>query len=320
VNKPEIVFLDYSTLGSTELSPIKKLGKTSVYELCAKNEIVKKAENAQIIITNKVVLDEEILSRLPQLKLICVAATGVNNIDLEACKKLGIAVSNVKGYSTPSVVQTMFSSLLSYVSKTSFFDKYVKDGSYAKSLIFTCMQQEFFEVRGKTLGIIGFGEIGQSAARIARSFGIKVVYYSTSGQNNRRGYKRVELEQLLQTSDFISVNCALNDKTKNLLGANMISKIGNRSVLMNFARGGIVDEAAVRDALNGGKLAAYITDVFEKEPITSSSPLFGVKDKNKLVLTPHIAWASVEARDRLVKEIALNIKAFLDGKQKNRVA
>ncbi len=320
MNKPEIVFLDYATLGSTKLSSIQKLGKTSIYELCAKSEIVERAKNAQIIITNKVVLDEEILSGLPQLKLICVAATGVNNIDLEACKKCGIAVSNVKGYSTPSVAQTMFSSLLSYVSKTAFFDKYVKDGSYAKSPIFTCMEQEFFEVRGKTLGIIGFGEIGQSVAKIARSFGIKVVYYSTSGQNSQRGYKRVELEQLLQMSDFISVNCALNDKTKNLLGADMLSKIGGRSVLMNFARGGIVDEAAVSDALNTGKLGAYITDVFEKEPIVASSPLFNVKDKNKLALTPHIAWASIEARDRLVKEIALNIKAFLDGKSKNRVA
>lgn len=315
----KIVFLDYATLGGSSLLSVQKLGSLGVYELTPKEEIVSRASDADIIIANKVILDADVLSQLPKLKLICVAATGVNNIDLIACEKLEIAVCNVKGYSTPSVVQIVFSSLLYAKSKISFFDNFVKDGSYSASPTFTCMDEQFSELCGKTFGIIGFGEIGQKVAKTARSFGAKVLYYSTSGQNDKKGYKRVELEELLAKSDVVSIHCALNEKTKNLISTEKISQMRKNAILMNFARGGIVDEEGVANALNSDSLGVYITDVFAKEPMESTSPLLGVKDKSRLVLTPHIGWASVEARDRLIKGVAQNIKAFLDGKRKNRV-
>lgn len=316
---PKIVFLDYATLGSSSLAPIEKLGELAVYETTKNDEIQKRACEAEIIVTNKVVLDEKTIASLPKLKLICIAATGVNNVDLKACQKQKIAVCNVKGYSTASVVQSAFSSLFFATSKISFFDNFVKDGSYAKSPIFTCMQNEFSEISGKTFGIIGFGEIGQKVGRTARSFGAKVVYYSTSGQNNKRGYKRVELDELLASSDIVSIHCALNEKTKDLIGKEKLLLLSKDAILMNFARGGIVDESAAAEALDAKKLGFYISDVFMKEPIESSSPLLRVKDKNRVVLTPHIAWASTQARDRLIGEITKNIRAFLSGKSNNRV-
>lgn len=315
-----IVFLDKSTIGITSLNKIKRLGTLETYETTDKEFVVSRAVDAEIIITNKVVIDENILSKLPKLKLICVAATGVNNIDLAACKKRGVAVYNVKGYSTNSVVQSVFSSLFYLVSKTYFFDAYIKDGSYSKSPIFTCMDTEFSEVYGKTMGIIGFGEIGKKVAKSAKSFGIKTVYYSTSGNNEQKGYKRVELDELLKVSDFIAVHCSLNEKTKNLLDSKAISKIKNSAVLINFARGGIVDENAVAKAIDENKLGGYISDVFEKEPMDAKSALLSIRNKQKLVLTPHIAWASVEARNRLIDGVAKNIKSFLNGNNENRVA
>jgi len=320
VSRVKLVFLDYATLGESSLLPIKKLCQTAdIYQLTSQDEIVSRAADADIIITNKVVIDAKVLSCLPKLKLICVAATGVNNIDLVACKKMGIAVCNVKGYSTPSVVQTAFSSLFYAKSKIAFFDKFVKDGSYSSASTFTCMDEQFSEIFGKTIGIIGFGEIGQKMAKTAKSFGAKVIYYSTSGQNNKKAFRRVELDELLAKSDIVSVHCALNESTKNLLCGKQISKMRKNAILMNFARGGIVNERDVVKALNSDLLGAYITDVFHKEPIETSSALFEVNDKDKLILTPHIGWASIEARDRLVKGVAHNIKAFLDGKQTNRV-
>lgn len=320
MKKPKAVFLDCATLGATSLEKIKKYADLEVYELTSREQILARASDAQIVITNKVVLDEEILVSLPKLKLICVAATGVNNIDLSVCKKLGVAVANVKGYSTQSVVQIVFSSLFYMLSKVHKFDDYVKSGHYAKSPIFTCMKPQFCEICGKTMGIIGFGEIGRNVAKIARSFGMKVLYFSTSGQNNQKGYKRVALDELLNKSDIVSIHCPLNEKTKNLIGQKELFGLKKDAILMNFARGGIVVEADVALALNERRLGGYISDVFESEPISPNSALLGVRDKSRLVLTPHIAWASVEARDRLVDGIAKNIKAFLDGKAKNRVA
>jgi glycerate dehydrogenase len=181
------------------------------------------------------------------------------------------------------------------------------------------MQEQFSEISGKTVGVVGFGEIGQKVAKTARSFGATVVYHSTSGQNNNKGFKRVGLDELLSKSDIVSVHCALNESTKNLISTEQISKMKKSAILMNFARGGIVDETGVAEALNAESLGAYISDVFDKEPIEAHSPLLGVKDRSKLTLTPHIAWASVEARQRLINGIAANIRAFFDDKQTNRV-
>lgn len=314
-----IVFLDADTVGNTSLAKLQKLGNLSIYKTTSQDLVVSRAIDADILITNKVVIDANNLSKLPKLRLVCVAATGVNNIDLQACQKKGVAVYNVKGYSTDSVAQSVFTSLFYFLSNISFFDKYVKDGSYSKSPIFTCMDKEYSEVCGKTLGIIGFGEIGQKVAKIAKAFGVKVVYYSTSGKNDKKGYKRVELDALFEKSDFVSLHCSLNENTKNLICADKLKIMNKKAVLINFARGGIVDEKALANALNQGVIAGYISDVFEKEPILSDSPLLSVKEKQKLVLTPHIAWASVEARRRLMDGVVKNIQSFLNDKSDNRV-
>ncbi|HRF56938.1 MAG TPA: D-2-hydroxyacid dehydrogenase [Campylobacterales bacterium] len=308
-----IVFLDYATLGGSSLAKIERLGLLSVYETTKSDEITLRAKDAEIIITNKVVLDESVINSLPKLKLICIAATGVNNIDLKACEKAGIAVCNVKGYSTTSVAQIVFSSLFYAISKISRFDAFVKNGEYAKSPIFTYMGEQFSELAGKNFGIIGFGEIGQRVANIALSFGANVLYYSTSGKNSVDGFRRVGLDEILQTSDILSVHAALNEHTKNLISEKEIQKLSKNAILINFARGGIVDEKAVAKALNADSLGAYISDVFEREPIANDSALLSIVNKEKLVLTPHIGWASIEARDRLIGEIANNIKAFLEG-------
>lgn len=312
MNTLNIVFLDYATLGGSSLNTIRELGSLTIYETTKNEEIIARAKDAQIIITNKVVLDECVISSLPKLKLICVAATGVNNIDLKACEKAAIAVRNVKGYSTESVAQIVFSSLFYTVSKITHFDAFVKNGEYAASPTFTCMNPQFSEIAGKNFGIIGFGLIGQKVARIATSFGANVLYYSTSGKNSVDGFRRVELEEILQTSDILSIHAALNEDTKNLINKEQLKKLSKNAILMNFARGGIIDETAVAQALNESSLGAYISDVFEREPIAKDSALLSVTNKEKLTLTPHIGWASVEARDRLVKEIANNIKAFLN--------
>ncbi len=313
MSSPSIVFLDYATLGGSSLAKIERLGSLDVYDTTNKDEIAEKAKDAEIIITNKVVLDESAISSLPKLKLICVAATGVNNIDLTACEKAGIVVRNVKGYSTASVAQIVFSSLFYAVSKISRFDAFVKNGEYAKSPIFTYMGEQFSELAGKNFGIIGFGEIGQRVANIASSFGANILYYSTSGKNSVDGFRRVELDEILQVSDILSIHAALNENTKNLISEKELQKLSKNAILMNFARGGIVDEKAVAKALNADTIGAYISDVFEGEPIAKDSALLSVVNKDKLTLTPHIGWASIEARDRLVGEIANNIKAFLDG-------
>lgn len=313
MSSPSIVFLDYATLGGSSLAKIERLGSLDVYDTTSKDEIAEKAKDAEIIITNKVVLDESAISSLPKLKLICVAATGVNNIDLTACEKAGIVVRNVKGYSTASVAQIVFSSLFYAVSKISRFDAFVKNGEYAKSPIFTYMGEQFSELAGKNFGIIGFGEIGQRVANIASSFGANILYYSTSGKNSVDGFRRVELDEILQVSDILSIHAALNENTKNLISEKELQKLSKNAILMNFARGGIVDEKAVAKALNADTIGAYISDVFEGEPIAKDSALLSVVNKDKLTLTPHIGWASIEARDRLVGEIANNIKAFLDG-------
>lgn len=308
----KIVFLDYATLGDSPLALIESLGELEVFDVTGKDEIVKRAKEADVIITNKVVLGADTLESLPKLRLICIAATGVNNVDLDACKRLGITVKNVKGYSTQSVVQTLFSSLLCAVSNAQKFDRYVKSQEYADSKIFTCMDFSFNELCGKRIGIIGFGEIGQSVAKVAKAFGMEPVYCSTSGANDNKGYERVTLQTLLESCDIASVHCALTENTKNLINDNALSKLSKNAILINFARGGIVDEAALARALNEDRLAMYISDVFEKEPIERSSPLFSVSNQDKLFLTPHIAWASVEARERLVSAIAENIKGFFE--------
>ncbi len=307
----KIVFLDRKTLGDDiTLEQFEKYGEVSSYESTKKGETLKRVSDADIIVTNKVVIDKEIMDN-SHIKLICVAATGMNNIDLDYAAQKGIEVKNVAGYSTSSVAQLTFSFVLKFVQKINFYDNYVKSGGWEKSDIFTNLDKPFYELDGKKWGIVGLGSIGLKVANIAKEFGCDIQYFSTSGKNNNKDYKSVSLEELLKTSDIITIHSPLNDATSNLINNTNISIIKKGAILLNLGRGGIVNEQDISDAINNSQDIYYGTDVVSKEPIESSSPLLSIKDKSRVVFTPHIAWASKEARIRLLNGIEGNIKEFV---------
>lgn len=307
----KIVFLDRKTLGDDiTLNQFEAYGDIETFESTSKNQTISRIKNAAIVITNKVVIDKEVIDNT-NIKLICVAATGMNNIDLEYASKKGISVKNVAGYSTASVTQLTFSHALNFIQKIGYYDNYVKDKGWENSEIFTNLDKPFYELDRKKWGIIGLGNIGKSVANVASSFGCEVSYYSTSGKNNNTQYEQKSLEELLKTSDIISIHCALNDSTKDLLNKTNLPMLKDGSILLNLGRGGIVNEQDITDILNSSKDIFFGTDVVTKEPIEANSPLLQVKNKNKIAFTPHIAWASKEARVRLLNGIENNIKDFL---------
>lgn len=316
----KIVVLDAGTLGDdVELDAIKRFGEVSVYETTACEELLKRAAGAEVIITNKVAIDARALDELSSLKLICVAATGFNVIDVAACKKMGVAVANVAGYSTQSVVQTTFGMLFYMMQHLSYYDSFVKSGRYTKSNTFNHLGMPFNELCGKKYGVIGLGAIGAKVASVAREFGCDVSYYSTSGKNVNEKYKSVSLEELLKNSDIVSIHCPLNDRTKNMIDYDKLKLMKKSAILLNLARGGIVCEASLAKAIDEGVIAGAGFDVYSKEPATADNPLLNVKNFDRIMLTPHIAWTSVESRRRLVAEMAENIGAFLNGERRNRV-
>lgn len=307
----EIVFLDTDTVGTVNnLKLLRKLGKLDLYDTTEPAQIVERCMGKDIVITNKVEITAEIMDQLPDLKLICVAATGVNNIDLTHAKKRGIAVKNVQNYSTDSVAQLTFTMLLQLVNKPFYYDNYVKSGAYAKSVSFTHHAEPFWELRGKRMGIIGLGTIGRQVARIAESFGMEVVFYSTTGRNNNINYKRFELDDLLKNSDVISIHAPLNENTYGLINYEKMKLMRPCAILLNLGRGGIVVESDLAKALNENVIGGVGLDVHEHEPIQQDNPLLKVYDKSKLIITPHMAWASKEARELLVEKIAQNIESF----------
>lgn len=316
----KLCILDAKTLGSDmDLSGIAGLGDLTVYDTTKPDEVIDRIKNQNIVITNKVVLNESNLKWARDLKLICVAATGTNNIDLNYAKSRGIAVTNVAGYSTQSVVQHTFAMLFYLLESLRYYDDYVKSKEYSESDIFTHLNRPFIELNGKTWGIIGLGTIGGSVAAVARSFGCRVVYYSTSGQNNNKDYERSELDKLLKESDIISIHAPLNNKTKNLIDYNSFLLMKKSAVILNLGRGGIINENDLAKALDEELIKGAALDVLESEPLKSSSPLLSVRKPDKLLITPHIAWASIEARKRLISELNLNIEAFLKNEMRNRV-
>lgn len=301
------VFLDRETLGDVSLEPIEKLGELVTYQRTKPEETVERLKGADVVITNKVLITEEILEEAKSLKLICVAATGVNNIDLKAAERRGIPVRNVAAYSTDSVVQTTFAHILSLFSGIEHFDAYVKDGSYSRSGIFTETSTTFRELSGKTIGIIGMGAIGSGVAKVAKAFGMKVIYYSTSGTSHNTQYPSVSLDELLAEADIISIHCPLDERTRGLIGSAELNKMKKSAIIVNAARGFIVDEAALAEAISEGTIAGAAFDVFSKEPLPADNPLLHTTHPERLRLSPHIAWASAEARQRLVEGIAANI-------------
>jgi len=317
----KLAILDAKTLGSDiDLSGFSQFGEVEIFQTTKPEETLERVKDKDIVITNKVVIDKNIMYNAPNLKLICVAATGVNNIDIEYAKQKGIQVRNVAGYSTESVVQHTFAMLFYLLESLRYYDDYVKSGEYTKSDIFTHLGRPFWEVRGKTWGIIGLGTIGRRVADVASAFGANVIYYSTSGVERKEKYPRVSLEELLKTSDIVSIHAPLNEKTKGLIGYEQIKLMKPTAYLLNLGRGGIVIEEDLAKALDENLIAGAGLDVLEKEPIVEDNPLLKVKNKEKLFITPHIAWTSIEARKTLINEIIENIKAFLEGKDRNRVA
>lgn len=315
-----IVVLDRMALGDDiDMSIFEKLGKLTIYERTAPYEVVDRLKDADALLTNKVVIGKAEMDRLPKLRYIGINATGTNNIDLAYATKKNIAVTNVKSYSTDSVVQHTFALLFYVYEKLRHYDDFVKQGRYSDYGCFTYFGERFAQLSGKTWGIIGLGEIGRKVADIAKAFGCHVVYYSTSGKNSNPDYERVEFDELLRSSDIISIHAPLNDRTENLMNRAAFEKMKPEAVLINVGRGPIVNESDLLWALNENKIAAAGLDVLSVEPMLKDNPLYGYKDSNRLIITPHIAWATNEARKRLVDEAYLNLEAFICGKERNRV-
>lgn len=306
----KIVFLDSSTLGDVPFTPISDLGDLILYRISSRDDALQRVKEADVLIINKITVDKELIDAAPNLKLICVAATGVNNVDLEYAASKGIPVRNAVGYSTESVVQSTFMTMLALVGKLRHYDDFVKSGKYALGDIFTDMSSMFFELSGKQLGVIGMGNIGTRVAQVATAFGMKVVYFSTSGTSHEKAYPSVSLETLMKESDVISVHAPYNERTAGLVGERELSLMKPEAYILNMGRGGIIDEKALADAIDTGRIAGAGLDVFTSEPLPLSNPLMKVKKRERLILTPHIAWASLEARKRLVACIAENIRTL----------
>ena len=302
-----IVLLDTLTFGNTDLSAFNLLGEVQSYKTTTAAQTQERITNANVIVTNKVVITKEHMQACESLKLICIAATGMNNVDLGAAKELGIEVKNVAGYSTDSVIQHTFSMLFYLIGHSKYYDEVVKDGTYSRSPIFTDVSRPFFEVNGKKWGIIGLGAIGRGVANIARAFGAEVTYFSTSGVERKEEYGRLSLEEMLSSCDIISIHAPLNENTQNLLDYEQLLLAKEGAVILNLGRGGIINEEAIARIIDEKNLS-FGLDVLESEPMKENHPLLSVKNKERLYITPHIAWTSVEARERLIASTIKNIK------------
>ena len=305
----KIVFLDEYSVAGRNLEKITSLGDYTAYENTRKEDVVERLKGATIAISNKVMIDGDAMRQLPDLKLICVAATGMNNVDLVTAKELGIEVRNAVGYSTTSVAETTLASALALARNIVYFDEYFHDGRYAKADRAFCYDRLTFQISGKKWGIIGLGNIGREVARLATAFGCEVRYYSTSGAKREEAYPAVELDELLKWSDIVSVHSPLNERTRGLVGERELQLMNPWALIINVARGGIIDEAALAKALNEGWVAAAALDVFSVEPLRES-PLYDVKDRYRLLASPHNAWSAAEAIDRLIECVAENIRSY----------
>lgn len=308
----KIVFLEADTLGSdVDLSGFSQFGEVIKYPLSDPEQNAKRAMDADILVLNKIQVDGSLLDTASHVKLVCLTATGTNNVDFEYCKQRGIAVRNVKGYSTWSVAQHTFALLFYVYEKLAYYDNFVKSGEYCRNDVFSHFAEPFYELKGKTWGIIGLGEIGRKVADIARSFGCNVQYYSTSGKNYQPEYHPVFFLELLRSSDIISIHAPLNDVTRNLIDGKAISMMKKNAVLLNLGRGPIVNEQALAEALLHDRIAGAGLDVLSEEPMRDDNPLCAVKDSTRLIITPHIGWATKEARQRCADEVLNNISTFL---------
>ena len=304
----KIVFLDAATMGDVSFEPFERLGDFTAYPVSTPEEAKERVKDVDVLMINKVLVNKELIDSAPCLKFICIAATGVNNIDVDYAASKGIPVRNVAGYSTDSVAQSTFMHILSLIGGGPYFDNSVKSGSYSRSGMFTDPNWNWWELTGKTIGIIGLGNIGMKVAKIAEAFGMKVCYYSTSGTGHCKDYPCVSLEQLLKESDIVSVHAPLNDRTLNLLGEKEFEMMKPTAYLVNMGRGAIVVEADLAKAVDEGVIAGAGIDVFVQEPIPEDHPYLKMKHPERMRLAPHVAWASVEARSRLIDLMADNVR------------
>lgn len=308
----KIVFLDRKSIGEDiDLSAFNRFGEVIIYDYSTVEEAAERTKEADIIVLNKVPVNEATIGEASNLKLVCVTATGTNNLDKDYLAKRGIEWRNVAGYSTEAVAQHTLGLLLYLFEHLNYYDNYVKSEKYVNDKLFTHFEMHFNEIYGKTWGIIGLGAIGRRVAEIATCLGANVVYYSTSGRNNDDTYKRVDFDTLLSESDIISIHAPLDDNTLHLIDKTALSKMKKTAFLINVGRGPIIVEQDLADALNNDVIAGAGLDVLDVEPMSEDNPLRGVKDSNKLIITPHIAWAAVEARQRLMGIIQGQIEEFL---------
>ena len=316
----KIVFLDAKTIGDDiDLSGYDALGEVVKYGFSTPEEARERTRDADVIVLNKVVINEQSIGEAEHLKLVCVTATGTNNLDKEYLDQRGIAWRNVAGYSTETVAQHTFALLFYLLEKLHYYDEYVKSGAYSAQDRFSNFDRPFYELEGKTWGIVGMGNIGRRAAAIATAFGCKVIFYSITGKSTCTDYPQVDKDTLLKESDFLSLHCPLSDLSRNFIDKEALRKMKKTAILINVARGPVVNNADLYEALVAGEIQAAGLDVLEKEPLELSNPLSQLKDSNKLIITPHLAWASVEARTRCVQGVYENIKAFMRGENRNVV-
>lgn len=315
-----LVVLERNSVGTdVDVSCFERFGEVEYYPNTVAENTAERVKEADIVIANKAPMNESTLKDAPNVKLICLFATGFDNVDLAYCKSRGIKVANVVNYSTSAVVQHTLLLALALEEKLVHYDCYVKSGEYGAQDRFSNFDRPFGEFDGKTWGIVGMGNIGRGVAKVAQALGCKVIFYSASGKSTCTEYERVEFDELLSQSDILSLHCPLSDRTRGLINKDAFSKMKKSAILVNVARGPVVDTQALFEALTQGQIAAAGLDVLEKEPIGRDDPLNEIKDSTKLIITPHMAWASTEARERLVAEVVKNIQAFLEGEDRNVV-
>ena len=305
----EIVFLEKGSLGDDiDLSYFEELGHVTFYDVTLPEQVPERAKEADVIIVNKLPMNETTLSQVKKLKMVALTATGTNNIDFDYTNARGIQVRNVAGYSTNAVAQHTFALLFYVLHRLAYYDDYVKSGAYCRNPGFSYFEERFTELEGKTWGIVGMGAIGRRVASIAAAFGCQVIYYSTSGKNTEQPYENVSFEELLSRSDVISLHAPLNPATEGLMNREAFQKMKPTAFLVNVARGGLVVEQDLADALESDEIAGAALDVLSREPMEESNPLYTIKDSKKLIITPHMAWAPVETRERLMRCVYKNIQ------------
>ena len=316
----KIVVLERNSVGTDIPVDYSALGEVTYYpNTVTVEEVKERIAEADIVVSIKAPMKKEALQDAPNVKLICEFATGYDNVDIAYCKARGIKVANVVDYSTDMVAQHTFTLALTLLQKLPHYDNYVKSGAYSAQDRFSNFDIPFYELAGKTWGIVGMGNIGKKVAKIATAFGCKVIFHSITGKSTCTDYPQVDKEVLLAESDFLSLHCPLSDLSRDFIDAEALKKMKKSAVLINVARGPVVNNKDLYVALKAGEIMAAGLDVIEKEPLELSNPLSELKDSNQIIITPHLAWASVEARTRCVEETAENIRAFLRGEDRNVV-